>query len=182
MSHLSRIEQRKYLQYARDTIAWKLGLRDTKPDFETQGGPFGAFVTLKKSGELRGCIGNIVSERPLSETIRDMALSAAFRDPRFPPLKVEEFRDLSIEISVLSPLERVKDTSLIEPGRDGLLIRNGYHSGLLLPQVATEQNWDRETFIEHTFYKAGLSPDFLEDDKTEIYSFTAEVFSENDLT
>ncbi|MBN2656192.1 MAG: AmmeMemoRadiSam system protein A [Spirochaetales bacterium] len=170
-----------YLQFARETIAWKLGLRESPPEMEQQGDPSGAFVTLRKRGNLRGCIGNIVSERPLSETIRNMALSAAFHDPRFLPLESEEFQDLSIEISLLSPLKKVNNTDEIKTGRDGLLVRNGSRSGLLLPQVATEQNWNRETFIDQTFHKAGLAPDLRNDADTEIYSFTAEVFSEEDL-
>jgi len=178
VSLLNRKEQKIYLQFARDTITWNLDLIEKAPEMEPQGEPYGAFVTLKKSGNLRGCIGNIRSERPLSETIREMALSAAFHDPRFLPLKEEEVELITIEISILSPLKKVEDRERIKTGRDGLLVKNGFNSGLLLPQVATEQNWDRETFIEHTFRKAGLDPQMIEDPHTEIYSFTAEVFSE----
>jgi len=181
MGLLNRKEQEMYIQYARDSIAWKLGLIEKEPEMEPQGESLGAFITLKKSGNLRGCIGNIHSDRPLSETIRDMALSAAFHDPRFLPLKAEEVDLISIEISILSPLKKVEDRDRIKIGRDGLLVKNGFSSGLLLPQVATEQNWDIETFIEHTFRKAGLDPQKIDDPLTEIYSFTAEVFNEEDL-
>lgn len=181
MAQLNKKERQSLLSYARENIAWKLGLREEEPQIDMAGEHCGAFVTLRKMGNLRGCIGNIVSDRPISETIHHMSMAAAFNDPRFLPLTKEEFEQISIEISILSPLKKVENTDMIKTGRDGLYVRNGYRSGLLLPQVATEQDWDRETFINQTFYKAGLSPEFREDEETEIFSFTAEVFSEEDL-
>ncbi len=140
----------------------------------------GAFVTLKKGGRLRGCIGYIQAVKPLWQTVSEMAVQAAMHDPRFPPVVAEELPDIDIEISVLSPLEEVSDVSTIEVGRDGLVIRDGAHSGLLLPQVATEYGWDRETFLEHTCVKAGLPPAAWTKPGVTILRFTAEVFGEED--
>lgn len=136
----------------------------------------GAFVTLHKNGQLRGCIGYIEGHRPLWETVRDMAIQAAFHDPRFPALSPQEFPLIDIEISVLTPLEPLKDISDIEIGKHGLVIRKGFYSGLLLPQVAAEYGWDRETFLEWTCRKAGLPPDAWKSKDVEIYIFSADVF------
>lgn len=136
----------------------------------------GAFVTIKKKGELRGCIGYIKGYLPLYETVEEMAKHAAFNDPRFEALKKEELKDIEIEISVLSPLKKIKSLDEIEVGKHGLYIEKGFYSGLLLPQVATEHNWDRKTFLEHTCYKAGLDKDAYKEKDTDIYIFTAEVF------
>ncbi|GAU09589.1 AmmeMemoRadiSam system protein A [Desulfoplanes formicivorans] len=138
--------------------------------------PYGAFVTLTRNGQLRGCIGHIVAQDPLYRTVAGMARAAAFGDPRFPPVSLEEFGDLEVEISILSPLERVKDLTAIIPGVHGLYVRQGQRSGLLLPQVAVEWSWDRETFLAQTCHKAGLPPDAWKDDATEVYWFQAEVF------
>lgn len=140
----------------------------------------GAFVTLKKRGHLRGCIGYIKAVKPLWETVQEMAVAAAFHDPRFPSLKPEELKDLSLEISVLSPLQRIKKINEIEVGKHGLYIVRGYNSGLLLPQVAVEYGWDRETFLRETCYKAGLSSEDWMDKETEIYIFSAEYFGAAD--
>lgn len=137
--------------------------------------PAGAFVTLKWRGALRGCIGHVPPDKPLAQVVRDMAVAAAFYDPRFPPLQPEELPETEIEISILTPLERVKDINEIEVGRDGLVVRSGERSGLLLPQVATEHGWDRETFLEHTCIKAGLPPDAWRRG-VEIWKFQSEVF------
>lgn len=136
----------------------------------------GAFVTLRKAGELRGCIGMIEGRSPLHETIRSMAVQAAFADPRFSPLKPEELDQITMEISVLTPLVRIHDPSEIQIGKHGLYIRKGYYSGLLLPQVATEQNWDRSAFLEWTCRKAGLSPQAWKDPEAELYIFSADIF------
>ncbi len=136
----------------------------------------GAFVTLHKNGNLRGCIGYIVPVAPLHETVRQMAVAAAFDDTRFPPLNKEEFNEIDIEISALTPLKRVYDINEIEVGKHGILLKKGYNSGVLLPQVATEYNWDRLTFLEQTCFKAGLRGNCWKDPETEIYIFSAEVF------
>ncbi len=139
----------------------------------------GAFVTLKKHGMLRGCIGHIIGDMPLCEVVAEMAIQAAVGDPRFPPLSLEELPEVEIEISVLSPLKKVEDINDIKIGKHGLLLRKGFHSGLLLPQVPVEYGWDRMTFLRQLAVKAGLPPD--EWQGGELYSFTAEVFSESEV-
>ena len=136
----------------------------------------GAFVSLHKHGRLRGCIGCIEGRQPLGITIHEMACAAAFNDPRFPPLTSEEFRNLDIEISVLSPLRQVKSIDEIEIGIHGLYIVNGFCSGLLLPQVAVECRWDKKTFLEETCCKAGLPPSAWRDKNSRIYIFSADIF------
>lgn len=138
--------------------------------------PYGAFVTLKRGGELRGCIGHIIGNAPLSETVAAMARAAATQDPRFPPLTAAELKGLSLEISVLTPLEPVLDAREIVVGKHGLYIVYGARRGLLLPQVATEQGWDRETFLDQTCWKAGLPPGAWRDPQAKLYKFGAEVF------
>ena len=159
-------------------IAHHLGLSGEKPELESTilNAELGAFVTLKKEGRLRGCIGNVVGNAPLIATIERMAGAAAFEDPRFPPLTVDELDNLEIEVSVLGPLTLCPDPNLIEVGRHGLYIRKSMHSGLLLPQVATEQGWDRETFLDQTCVKAGLPKGAWRKAKTEIWWFEAEIF------
>ncbi len=136
----------------------------------------GAFVSLHKGGDLRGCIGMIEARDPLHVTVRNMAIQAAFGDPRFRPLRPDELEDIELEISVLTPLVRIHDPSAIKIGTHGLFIRKGYHSGLLLPQVATEHGWDALQFLEWTCRKAGLPPDAWKAPDTEIYVFSADIF------
>jgi AmmeMemoRadiSam system protein A len=136
----------------------------------------GAFVTIKKKDQLRGCIGYLKGVLPLHETIREMAIQAAFRDPRFSPLQKKEWEDIQIEISVLTPLKKINDVSDIEIGVHGLYIEKGPYSGLLLPQVATENHWDSITFLENTCYKAGLPRDAWKTKDAVIYIFSADVF------
>ena len=136
----------------------------------------GAFVTLKKRGQLRGCIGCIKGVKPLYKIVGEMAVAAAFHDPRFRPVTETELRDLEIEISVLTPLKRIRDVEEIEVGKHGIFIQRESHSGLLLPQVATEYGWDRKTFLERCCLKARLPKDAWQDEKTRIYAFSAEVF------
>ncbi|MCX5813227.1 MAG: AmmeMemoRadiSam system protein A [Proteobacteria bacterium] len=136
----------------------------------------GAFVTIKKKGDLRGCIGYIHATLPICDTVREAAIQAAFHDPRFDPVDLKEWKDIDIEISVLTPMKKIEDTAEIEVGIHGLYIQKGYHSGLLLPQVATEHNWDRMTFLEHTCYKAGLQKDAWKSKDTYIHIFSADVF------
>jgi MEMO1 family protein len=138
----------------------------------------GAFVTLRKKGELRGCIGYIAPRKPLCMTVRDVAALAALRDTRFTPVAAAELRDLEYEVSVLSPLRRVTDWKQIRVGHDGLLVRKGEYEGLLLPQVASEEHWNRETFLNETCVKAGLAPRCWQDEDTDVFSFTADVFGQ----
>lgn len=184
---LTAIDRQTLLTVARERIVAQL--TGDEPDYpprraelEIEGG---AFVTLHlaRGGNrhLRGCIGNIESVRPLYDTVRDAAYSAAFRDPRFPPLSSDELGMIELEISVLSRLETITDTRLIVPGTHGIMLERGPHSGLLLPQVASERGWDRTTFLEQTCRKAGLPPGAWSDPSTRIRIFTAEVFDESSL-
>ena len=136
----------------------------------------GAFVTLKRHGRLRGCIGYIEGIKPLHTAVEEMAIAAAFHDPRFNPVREAELPDLEIEISVLTPLKQIRDVEEIEVGKHGIIIQKESASGLLLPQVATDYRWDRETFLEHTCLKAGLPQDAWKEKDTRIYIFSAEVF------
>jgi AmmeMemoRadiSam system protein A len=136
----------------------------------------GAFVSLHRNGQLRGCIGYISAVKPLYQTIQEMALAAGFQDPRFAPLEKQELVDLDIEISVLTPLREITDTGEIEVGKHGIMIIQGNYSGLLLPQVATEYGWKREEFLGHTCMKAGLQPTAWKDKKTKIFVFSADIF------
>lgn len=169
------------LDLARQSILARLERRSLKappPDSKALKEPCGAFVTLKIAGNLRGCIGNIRAKRPLYETIRKMAVAAATEDPRFPPVSRRELDEVHIEISVLSTLEKVADVDTIQIGRHGLYMTRGANSGLLLPQVAVEWEWDRPALLEHTCLKAGLPRDAWKQAGTEIFSFTAVVFGE----
>jgi hypothetical protein len=138
----------------------------------------GAFVTLTKSGDLRGCIGYTSAVKPLYMTVRDTATHAALHDPRFQAVSTAELPQLAYEISVLSPLRRVTDIDQIRIGEHGLLMKNGDSEGLLLPQVPVEQKWDRQTFLEQTCRKAGMNANCWKDEDTDIFSFTAVVFHE----
>jgi AmmeMemoRadiSam system protein A len=136
----------------------------------------GAFVTIKYKGQLRGCIGYIKAVLPLHATISEMAVQAAFHDPRFSPLGKDEWNDIDIEISILTPLKKIQDVSEIQVGLHGLFIEKGSNSGLLLPQVAEEYHWDAITFLENTCHKAGLPKDAWKSETAKIYVFSAEIF------
>jgi len=139
---------------------------------------FGAFVSLHRGRELRGCIGQLSADTDLWRTIQRCAISAAVEDTRFKPVKEEELSSLEIEISVLTPSRLVDNPDQIEVGRHGILIIRGDRKGLLLPQVAQQFGWDRDTFLAQTCRKAGLAEDAWREPATEIYIFDAEVFSE----
>ncbi|MFA7114625.1 MAG: AmmeMemoRadiSam system protein B [Candidatus Omnitrophota bacterium] len=141
----------------------------------------GAFVTLTQDGALRGCIGNIISQKPLYKLVGEMAAAAALDDNRFLPVVSDEVAELEFEISVLSPITKVEDISQITVGRDGLIIRKGIHSGLLLPQVATEYGWTVDEFLANTCIKAGINRDEYKNKGVEIYKFSAIVFNESDF-
>jgi AmmeMemoRadiSam system protein A len=177
---LSDDEKQALLRIARASIQAELA--GNKPQAVKGQGTLeekrGAFVSLKKRGRLRGCIGFIEAKKPLARTVEEMAVAAAFHDPRFEPLNKEELEELRLEISVLTPLRKVADTGEIEVGTHGLYIRKGGRAGLLLPQVATEYGWDGDTFLKETCRKAGLAPDAWRDPETEIYLFSADVFGE----
>jgi AmmeMemoRadiSam system protein A len=137
----------------------------------------GAFVTLHKNGLLRGCIGRMVADTPLEKAVRDMAMAAAFEDPRFPSLGKPELDEIDLEISVLSPMEPCRPDEII-PGMHGTYLVKGYRSGVFLPQVATEQGWNREHLLEHLCYKAGLPSGSYLDPDAKLFCFTAVVFGE----
>jgi len=137
----------------------------------------GAFVTIHNRGDLRGCIGHIEPTELLAHVIPRCAVAACSTDPRFPPVTASELDDISIEISVLGPLEPIAGPADIEVGRHGLVVEMGWQRGLLLPQVAPEWNWDAETFLAHTCHKAGLPRDAWQRG-AKLWRFEAEVFSE----
>jgi len=176
-------EQRKtLLQIARSSI--ESVLNGVRPEFNAGDldddlrRPSGAFVSLHKNGhELRGCIGSIQAVHPLYQAVSSSAINAAFRDPRFVPLQRSELPQVHIEISVMSPIVLAVPDD-IEVGRDGIIISRGRYAGLLLPQVATEYGWDRDTFFSQTCVKAGLPPDAWRNLDCKIEKFSAEVFGE----
>ncbi|MDP2938041.1 MAG: AmmeMemoRadiSam system protein B [Candidatus Omnitrophota bacterium] len=185
ISMLSKEQRKKLLAIARNSIQTylkigkKLELTETDPILLKE---MGAFVTLHKHGELRGCIGNLIGQQPLYLTVRDMAVEAAVDDPRFPPLILSELKDIEIELSVLSPLKRIESADEIKMGIHGVLLRHGFNSGVFLPQVATETGWSKEEFLSNLCsHKAGLPALAWKDKSTEIYIFTAEVFSEKEI-
>jgi AmmeMemoRadiSam system protein B/AmmeMemoRadiSam system protein A len=167
---------RKSVEYA---VREKKAYEPTASASEVLNQERGAFVTLKTSGELRGCIGYTSAEKPLYMTVRDTATLAALRDPRFQPVSASELPQLEYEISVLSPLRRVLDVREIKVGQHGLLMKNGANEGLLLPQVPVEEKWDRQKFLEETCGKAGMRSNCWKDENTDIFMFTAVVFGEN---
>jgi len=168
--NLVRQTIREYLQSGKIESA-----KIDHPELQSENG---AFVTLhSKNGSLRGCIGNFVSHEPLYKTIREMAISSAFRDPRFPSVTIDELDELKVEISVLSPMEKIEDVGQIELGVHGIYIKKGFHSGTFLPQVATETGWTLEEFLGHCARdKAGIGWDGWKD--ANIYIYTADVFGE----
>jgi uncharacterized protein len=137
----------------------------------------GGFVTLHLNGILRGCVGNLGTDARLSRVVRECAIAACSADPRFQPVRPAELAALEIEISLLGPLEPVTAPDQIEIGRHGLVVELGSRRGLLLPQVASEWKWDRETFLAQTCHKAGLARDAWKSG-AKIFRFEAEVFRE----
>ena len=172
-------EKQELLELARNTIAQALGEEAHAPQEYSPAltGKGGAFVTLHKKGQLRGCIGSFPGNYSLLDIVGQMAKAAAFNDPRFMPLRPEELAEIDLEISVLSPLEK-SEPEKIEVGRHGIYIISPRGRGVLLPQVALEQGWDRLTFLQQTCRKAGLKKDAWQDSDVEIYLFTAQVFGE----
>jgi AmmeMemoRadiSam system protein A len=168
------LARRSLESWVRDAVKLKLG----KPFTGGLAEPCGAFVTLHtRDGNLRGCIGHMIGDGPVGELIIDLAISSGTRDPRFAPVDVPELPELVYEISVLSPMRRTRAED-VTPGVHGLHIRNSRRSGVLLPQVATEWGWDREEFLAETCAKAGLPEDAWKDPRTEISTFTAQIYHE----
>lgn len=185
-SVLTSDHRRTLLTIARDSIEAVLDGRRHELDSarmeEPLRRPAGAFVSLHThAGDLRGCIGSIQAVAPLFHAVSSNAVNAAFRDPRFPPLERAELDQIHVEISVMSPIQRIVDVSEIEVGVHGLIVSNGSRAGLLLPQVATEYGWDRETFLSQTCRKAGLPGDAWLSESVRLEKFSAEVFGELSL-
>ncbi len=182
---LSDADKKELLALARKSVEHVVEMgRPYQPEpskSEALNQELGAFTTLRIAGELRGCIGYTSAVKPLYMTVRDTAMLAAERDPRFQPVSALELPRLTYEISVLSPLRRVTNIEQIKVGQLGLLMKNGDSEGLLLPQVPVEQKWDRQTFLEQTCRKAGMHKDCWKDEDTDIFMFTAVVFEEHKL-
>jgi len=178
--NLDKSSREELLHIARSSIEKYLKSRkfpSMKPKDKELLKKCGAFVTLNKDGNLRGCIGYTQATMPLYETVSKAAISAATHDTRFKPVSEEELKEIQISISVLSPLKKIDDIKEIKVGTHGLVIRNRGGAGLLLPQVATEEGWDRLTFLQHTCLKAGLPTDAWREG-ADILVFTADVFGE----
>ena len=184
-SGLGKEEQKKLLEIARKTVETYIRTKKI-PEFSNEypalDKHLGAFVTIKKHGQLRGCIGRFQHDISLYQVVKEMAVSATTEDHRFKPIIEDELKDLEYEISVLSPLKKIDKWQDIEIHKHGVQIRNGLKTGVFLPQVATENNWDLDTFMNVLCQqKAGLPVDCWKDPKTEIYVFTAQVFGEKDI-
>ena len=179
---ISEADQKQLLALARASIRAHL-TGEAVPSLEGASPllrePRGVFVSLHRRGHLRGCIGYLEAVKPLGQSVVDMAEAAAFHDPRFRPLGKEELADLDVEISVLTPMQRLGKIEDIEVGKHGLFIEKGPQRGLLLPQVAVEYHWDRTKFLEQTCVKAGLPPQAWKDPDTRIFTFTADIFSDH---
>ena len=182
---LTEREKRVLLSAARQSIK-KIFFEETEifsPDYDSNPNlklPLGAFVTLKIEDKLRGCIGYIVTQMTLLETVREAAKQAAFRDPRFPPMTVEEFDEIEIEISVLSQPQKINDYDEIIIGKHGLILQNAMTHAVLLPQVAVTNNFSREEFLSALCEKGGLQPNYWQRHKLNLKVFTAEIFSEEE--
>jgi AmmeMemoRadiSam system protein A len=179
---LDNPERTELLKLARTTLESYLTDK-TIPEFHTSHRKLteekGAFVSLHRGDELRGCIGQLLPDRELYKIVQHCVVSAATEDSRFLPVMRDELKDLEIEISVLSPFQRIQNVKDIEVGRHGLYIVRGRSRGLLLPQVATQYHWDRTRFLEQTCRKSGLPDSAWQDPHTIIHTFEAEVFSES---
>jgi AmmeMemoRadiSam system protein A len=180
MSRLSSDDWLALVEIARRAIASAV-LEKRLPDFPAfpaaLSEPRGAFVTLYRGGALRGCVGQVENPGPLADVVARSAISAALHDSRFAPVSAEEVASLEIEISVLTAPERILPDAIVA-GRHGVIVARGSFRGLLLPQVATERNWSAQRLLEETCIKAGLARDAWRDPATEVFGFTAEVFSE----
>lgn len=176
---LSDKEKQELLKISRETLVAhvegkKVGVpKVSDPYLMKPGAPF---VTLKKHGELRGCIGHIIAREPLAKAVSDNTIAAASHDPRFPPVTKGELKDISIEISVLTPPQPVYDPNTIKVGRDGIIIEKGMRRGVLLPQVPGEAGWDLPQYLAGICRKAGLSPSDINDPATKLGRYQAIVF------
>lgn len=180
---LTEKDKRFLLQLARSTVENHLSGVEAPveiPESQALLANSGAFVTLHMNENLRGCIGSPLPVKPLYLAVRENAIAAAFHDPRFPPLSKSELPDVDFEISVMTLPTAVAGPEEVEVGRDGIIISLGGNRGLLLPQVAVEQRWDRDQFLRYGCMKAGLDPECLNAGAT-IETFQAVVFGEKSL-
>jgi AmmeMemoRadiSam system protein A len=182
---LSEEEERELLRIARATLKEYLlsgRIPPGAPHRESLLAPAGVFVSLHEDGALRGCIGSTQETQPIFRAVQEMAIAAASRDPRFPPVRFDDLAGLDIEISVLGARARVTGAGDVTVGEHGLMVFSpAGQRGLLLPQVATDQGWDAETFLARTCEKAGLPHDFWRRDDATVERFTAQVFGERTL-
>jgi len=164
------------LELARATVAASVRGRPLPdiPGLPELAEPRGVFVSLHRQGALRGCLGHMEADLPVGEAVRRMAVASAHDDPRFAPVAPDELEDLDVEVSVLTPSRRVRPDDVV-PGRDGLIVRRGVRAGVLLPQVAPEQGWDRIAFLRGVCRKALLPADAWRDPDTELLAFGAQV-------
>ncbi|MCX7916114.1 MAG: AmmeMemoRadiSam system protein A [Verrucomicrobiae bacterium] len=173
MISLTADEERRLLRWARAAV--ETGLTEVPESERTPGvcAPHAAFVTLTKRGELRGCIGHLQHDRPLWENVLRAAVSAAYEDPRFPPVEPEEFPDLNYSISVLEPPVELRDLSAFDPPRHGIIVQQGLRRALLLPKVARERGWNAEQVLAAVCQKAGLPSDAWRDPTVRLEIFDA---------
>ena len=181
---LKEYEKKLFLSRARAAIAHHLKIPYDIPGSDTQKTSIdheklGAFVTIHMNGELRGCIGYIKGFESLEIEIENLAIQSAFHDPRFHPLTAGEFSKINLEITLLSPFERIDKPDDFEIGIHGLYLTYHGFSGVFLPQVATEQGWNKEEFLKHLTYKAGLDPSILNKKDYNLYKFSGVIFSES---
>lgn len=179
-NHLSTTEKKLLLKIARESIIHYVQ-KGNKPKFEISNESLltaqGCFVTIKQKGKLRGCLGQFTSDKPLCQLVQEMAIAAATRDPRFYPMRNEDLQNFDLEISILSPLQKIDSIEEIQVGVHGLYIEKNFCRGVLLPQVAIEYGWDRNTFLEQTCLKAGLDKEAWKD-QADIHIFSAQIFGE----
>ncbi len=178
---LSETESTTLLQIAREAIRRHLNQEEYTPaprEEKALNEKSGCFVTLKRNGRLRGCIGNFQSTQPLFREVAAMAVASAVQDPRFQPLQAGELAAITLEITILSALRKVDDSREIEIGTHGIYIEKGLNRGVLLPQVAVEHGWDRETFLQQTCLKAGLPAAAWQSPDAEIYLFSGRIIQE----
>lgn len=178
---LNKSEASILLEIAREAILHQVQGQNYSPtplEGKTLNERSGCFVTIKRDGQLRGCIGNFQARQPLYREVAQMAAASATEDPRFQAMSPAELDDFTLELTVLSPLEKIEDTNQIEIGRHGIYIEKGVHRGVLLPQVATEHGWDRITFLQQTCLKAGLPGDAWQAADADIYIFSGQIVAE----
>lgn len=179
-TQLSPLDRAAILGIARGAVLAHLGLAPapTLPSTGRLGEAGGAFVTLTVAGELRGCIGTFRPSGSLAQAVAEMAVAASSQDPRFPSLTADDVAGLVVSVSVLGTTRKLVDHGALEIGRHGLVVRNGWHHGALLPRVAVEHGWDAATFLKHVCLKAGLPARAWQEPDTLVEVFEAEEFGQ----